>query len=184
MDKQSLNGKNNQVRFCKTEGSAGPKLINHKEGCAQSKSDPSHIISCFKENAQSNVKNIMENFSKIATQDNVPSARISFSNTIELFNSVNKKNEHQVENCKPSEIKSIHKEKLESILRNKIIDQNALKRSPQNSFLTYDFKKNIKTGEYESLELQKAEKPMLSQNNSRSSKVKDMVARFEAFKDL
>jgi hypothetical protein len=94
-----------------------------------------------------------------------------------------------LDTCKPSGIKLFHKEKLENILKNKIEDQLNLKNCPKNTFLTYNFIKNSKTGEYESNELKQKTNQNINNsvelkenvnNTASNSKVRAMIAKFES----
>lgn len=144
------------------------------------------------------VKNLMKNFSDIPTnssgqrelihgyvQNNKSKENATFSNKIDHFNSLENKNDEKIiQNCKPSEIKDFHKEKLEKILKSKLNDQLIKKINPQNSFLSFEFKKNSKTGEYESLEYQNlAKSHNFSVPSIQGNRVKEMISKFESYKD-
>lgn len=49
----------------------------------------------------------------------------------------------------PSRIKSFDRERIENICRNKVGDQARVKEMMSESFMSFDFKKNQKTGHYE-----------------------------------
>lgn len=156
--------------------------------------DDSHILENINHCRFNRVQDLMEKFSQRTDKlsndtkagfrmifEDSSDVKVTFLNKIDHFKSIEKRSNDQiVQNCKPSEIKDFHKEKLEKIIKNKLNDQKFTIKNPQNTFLNFDFKKNLKTGEYESSECQNLSKSYGPLNLTyKSSKIKDLISKFE-----